>query len=59
MLGLDLGRREYWRAHGGGPGLRYLMERFVPRLEKRIGVEAVRRMLVDNPARAYALRPTS
>jgi phosphotriesterase-related protein len=57
MLGLDLGRREYWRTHGGGPGLRYLMDRFVPRLEKRIGAEAVRRMLVDNPARVYALRP--
>ncbi len=56
MLGLDLGRREYWRAHGGGPGLGYLMGTFVPRLEKRIGAEAVRRILVDNPARAFALR---
>jgi phosphotriesterase-related protein len=58
MLGLDLGRREYWRALGGGPGLRYLMNRFVPRLEKRVGAHVVRRMLVDNPAHAYSLRAT-
>lgn len=56
LLGLDLGRREYWRAHGGGPGLGYLMSVFVPRLERRIGADAVRRLLVDNAARAFALR---
>ena len=56
MLGLDLGRRDYFRAYGGGPGLRYLMDTFVPRLEKHIGPLASRRMLVDNPAHAYALR---
>ena len=26
MLGLDLGRRSILRAHGGGPGMRYLMD---------------------------------
>lgn len=56
MLGLDLGRREYWSSHGGGPGLGYLMEKFVPRLERRIGAQAVRRVLVDNPAQAFAIR---
>ncbi len=56
MLGLDLGRRAYFRAHGGGPGLRYLLASFAPRLERRIGVGAARRILVDNPARAYSLR---
>lgn len=55
MLGLDLGRRDYFRAYGGGPGVGYLMERFVPRLEKRIGTEAVRQILVANPARVLAL----
>jgi len=55
MLGLDLGRRDYLRAFDGGPGMRYLMATFVPRLERRIGAETVRRILVDNPARAYAL----
>jgi 5-phospho-D-xylono-1,4-lactonase len=55
LLGLDLGRRDYFRAYDGGPGMRYLMATFVPRLERRIGAEAVRRILVDNPARAFAL----
>ncbi|HEX2681479.1 MAG TPA: hypothetical protein VHQ03_09325 [Candidatus Dormibacteraeota bacterium] len=55
MLGLDLGQRDYFRAYGGGPGLGYLMETFVPRLRKRIGVDAVRKILVENPARAFAI----
>jgi phosphotriesterase-related protein len=57
LLGLDLGRRDYLRAYQGGPGMRYLMAVFVPRLERRIGAEAVRRILVDNPARFFALKP--
>lgn len=57
MLGLDLGRRMSLRAYGGGPGMRYLMERFVPRLRGRIGEEAVEAILVANPTRAFALEP--
>jgi phosphotriesterase-related protein len=57
LLGLDLGRRDYFRAYDGGPGMRYLLGTFVPRLERRVGAEAVRRILVDNPARAFALAP--
>lgn len=56
LLGLDLGRSEYWRSYGGGPGLGYLMHTFVPRLERRVGDDAVRAMLVNNPARAFAVR---
>ena len=55
MLGLDLGRRGYFRAHGGGPGLRHLLGDFVPRLRKRIGKQAVESILVANPSRAFAL----
>ena len=55
MLGLDLGQRDYFRAYGGGPGLRYLMSVFAPRLRKRVGEEVARQILVDNPARAFAL----
>ena len=55
MLGLDLGQRDYFRAFGGGPGLGYLMKRFVPRLRKRIGDDAVRGILVENPASAFAI----
>ncbi|MGH2382858.1 MAG: phosphotriesterase family protein [Candidatus Limnocylindria bacterium] len=55
LLGQDLGRRSSLRAYGGGPGLRYLMETFVPRLRRRIGEKAVDAILVANPARAFAL----
>src|SRR5438128_508824 len=50
LLGLDLGMRDYFLAYGGGPGLGYLMETFVPRLRKRIGEEAARKILIDNAA---------
>jgi predicted metal-dependent phosphotriesterase family hydrolase len=56
LLGLDLGQRDYFRSFDGGPGMRYLMSGFVPRLERAIGPLEARRILVDNPARAYALR---
>ena len=55
VLGLDLGRRESFRAFGGGPGIRHLMATFVPRLRRRIGEAAVERILVANPARVFAL----
>ena len=55
LLGLDLGQRDYFRAYGGGPGLAYLMETFVPRLRRRIGEAAVDAILVANAARAFAL----
>lgn len=57
MLGMDLGRRDYLRSYGGGPGMRYLMDVFVPRLRRRMGDDATRAILVTNPARAFALRP--
>jgi phosphotriesterase-related protein len=59
VLGLDLGRRDYFRAWGGGPGLRHLMDAFVPRLRRRLGDEPVERILVANPARAFALASTA
>jgi phosphotriesterase-related protein len=54
MLGLDLGMRDYFRAYGGGPGLRYLMTVFAPRLRRRLGDEAADAILIANPARFYA-----
>jgi phosphotriesterase-related protein len=55
MLGCDLGRRDYFRAWGGGPGLAYLLTTFVPRLRRRIGEEATDAILIATPARFYAL----
>lgn len=54
-LGLDLGVRDYFRAFGGGPGMRTLMTSFVPRLRRRIGDEGTEAILVDNPARIFAV----
>ena len=55
MLGLDLGQRDYFRSYGGGPGLGYLMNTFVPRLRNRLDEAAVRKIMVDTPARAFAM----
>ena len=55
VLGLDLGSRDYLRAYEGGPGMRYLMRTFVPRLRARVGGKVVDRLLVRNPARLYAI----
>lgn len=55
MLGLDLGMRDYLRAYGGGPGMTYLMEGFVPRLRRRIGPDAVDTILRGNPANAFTM----
>ncbi len=56
LLGCDLARRSYWRSLGGGPGLSYLLDRFIPRLEAEGLGDAVRAILVDNPARALSFR---
>jgi predicted metal-dependent phosphotriesterase family hydrolase len=55
VVGLDLGIRDYLRAYGGGPGLRYLMTAFAPRLRRRLGDAAADAILVGNPARFFAL----
>ncbi|AZC12651.1 aryldialkylphosphatase [Microbacterium sp. ABRD28] len=55
LLGGDVARRTRYLAYGGMPGLRYLGERYVPRLRDRIGADAVDRMLIDNPARLLPL----
>lgn len=57
LLGLDLGRRSYFRAFDGGPGMAYLMTAFVPRLTRRVGDAVVRQILIDNPAEAFLIRP--
>lgn len=57
MLAMDCATRSIWRNYGGGPGLDYLLRRFVPRLMRaRISEEDITAMLVVNPARAFAFR---
>lgn len=50
LLGGDVARSSRYVAYGGIPGLQYLGERYLPRLRKRVGQDAVRTMLVGNPA---------
>lgn len=60
MLAMDVATRSTWRHYGGGPGLDYLLRRFVPRL-RAAGVTSddLDRMLVGNPARALTFRTSS
>lgn len=59
LLAGDLARKSYWPAYGtgGGPGLTYILWRFIPWL-RSVGVDesAVQDLLVNNPARALALK---
>ena len=57
MLSMDLARRSNWPSFsfGYGPGLTYVLWRFVPwMLQSGVSKEAVDDMLVNNPARAFA-----
>jgi 5-phospho-D-xylono-1,4-lactonase len=54
MLADDFGRASYWKTNGGGPGLTYILWRFVPWLiSEGIAREAVHAMLVSNPAKFF------
>jgi phosphotriesterase-related protein len=54
LLGMDAARRRYWRAYGGGPGLRFLLLEFVPQLRQAgLGDGDLHRIFVTNPAAAY------
>lgn len=57
LLSGDLARKSYWPSYGFGcgPGLTYILWRFVPwMLEVGVSREDVDRMLIHNPARAFA-----
>ncbi|MFO7323399.1 MAG: phosphotriesterase-related protein [Chloroflexota bacterium] len=57
LLSGDLARESYWPSYGFGcgPGLTYILWRFVPwMLEEGISRADVERMLIHNPARAFA-----
>jgi len=56
LLSCDLARKSYWPSYGfgNGPGLTYILWRFVPwMLETGIPRDAVADMLIRNPARAF------
>jgi phosphotriesterase-related protein len=57
LLSGDLARKSYLAAYGGGPGWSYLVERFPLHLmDAGLDAPTVRRLYVDNPARALTIR---
>ncbi len=58
MLSGDLARKSYWPSYGGwgGPGLTYILWRFVPWLrEAGVSSAAIEEILIRTPARVLAL----
>jgi len=51
LVGGDVARATRYRGYGGMPGLAYLGERVLPRLERQASPELVEAVLVANPAR--------
>jgi phosphotriesterase-related protein len=57
LLSGDMARRSGLLAYGGGPGLGYVVERFpLTLMEAGLDAPTVRKLLVENPARALAIR---
>lgn len=56
MLCNDMGRRSYHPAYGGGPGLSWIKERFLPRLlDEGFDEAVVHKFMHENPARIYSM----
>ena len=49
LLGGDVARSGRFVSYGGMPGMAYLGDRYLPRLQERIGDRALSRILVDAP----------
>jgi len=57
LIGGDTARRSYWKAYGGGPGIAYTQEYFVPRmLREGFDERSVQRIFVMNPSVAFQFR---
>ncbi len=55
LISGDMGRQSYLHAYGGGPGFRYILTKFIPRLrDEGIGQEEIDTIFVENPARWLA-----
>ena len=56
MVCNDMGRRSYHPAYGGGPGLSWIKERFLPRLlDEGFDETVVHKFMYENPARIYTM----
>ncbi|TVR49681.1 MAG: aryldialkylphosphatase [Puniceicoccaceae bacterium] len=60
LLGMDMARRSYWRSHGGGPGLDFLLTAFRTTLEAAgLGQTPFHTLMIENPAEAYSFAPAA
>ncbi len=57
LLAMDMGARTMWRSYGGGPGMTYLHDVFLPKLLRSgLDRETIDLFTTGNPARALAFR---
>jgi phosphotriesterase-related protein len=55
LISGDMGRQSYLHAYGGGPGFRYILTKFIPRLQDEgIDQKVIDTIFVENPARWLA-----
>lgn len=51
LISGDMGRQSYLHAYGGGPGFRYIKEKFIPRmLDQGVTESEIHQIFYDNPA---------
>jgi len=59
LLAMDMGPRTMWKSYGGGPGMTYLAEKFVPKLQRAgLDEQTVAMFTTTNPAAALSFRQT-
>ena len=55
LISGDMGRQSYLHAYGGGPGFRYILTKFIPRLQDEgIDQKVIDTIFLENPARWLA-----
>ncbi|MNW46610.1 hypothetical protein D3C74_239140 [compost metagenome] len=51
LISGDMGRQSYLHAYGGGPGFRYIIEKFIPRLlDEGVAQAQINQIFIKNPA---------
>lgn len=51
LISGDMGRQSYLHSYGGGPGFRYIKEKFIPRmLDQGVTESEIHQIFYDNPA---------
>lgn len=57
MLSNDIGKRSYHAAYGGGPGHKWIIQKFLPRLlDEGFSQEQIDDFMIHNPANAYTIK---